>query len=338
MSKYLPNLATNRFAVTAWLIGIAFVWALSGCGGDSPAASGPTPADAVAVDGGQGQPAGEVETAPLPTSGPTPIPQPTATATPVLAGTVNGQPILLETYEAELLRYEQGQIALGLPLEENYRTRVFLSLVEQRIIAQAATALGIAITPEMVQARVNQLIEEVNGMENFTAWLGANQISQEEFVSVLETEMLTEAVVAQITSDVPAAVEQVRALHIEVADPTLAQSLVTQARNGSNFSDLARANSINPSGQIGGDLGYFFRGSLFVPELEAPAFALQPGETSDVIPAANGGETTYHILQVVERDAARPLTAEQRYLLLRQRFEQWLTDQLARAEVVRLVE
>lgn len=328
----------NRSFWAACFFCTACLWLLSGCGGDAPAASETAPGAPVAVESTDGQPAGAVETAPLPTNGPTPIPQPTATATPALAGTVNGQPILLETYEAELVRYEQGQVALGLPLEDNYRSRVFLSLVEQLVIEQAAGASGIAITTEMVQTRVNQLVEEVNGVENFTAWLAANQISQEEFIQRLQTEMLTEAVVAQITSDVPAAVEQVRALHIEVTDPTLAQSLVDQARGGANFSDLARGNSINPSAQIGGDLGYFFRGSLFVPELEQPAFALQVGEVSEVIPAVVGGETTYHVLQIVERDPARPLTAEQRYLLLRQRFEQWLTDQLANAEVVRLVE
>lgn len=273
-----------------------------------------------------------------PEAGPTAEPAPTATATPALAGTVNGQPILLTTYETELLRYEQGQIALGLPLEENYRTRVFLQMVEQRVIEQAAAALGIVISPDMVQTRIAQLVQEVNGQENFSAWLDANQITQDEFFLRLQNEMLTEAVVAEVTRDVPAAVEQVRALHIEVTDPTLAQSLVDQARSGVNFSDLARANSINPSAQVGGDLGYFFRGSLFVPELEEPAFALQPGQTSEVIPAATGNQPTYHILQVVERDPARPLTAEQRYLLLRQRFEQWLTDQLANAEVVRYVE
>ncbi|MDJ0752153.1 MAG: peptidylprolyl isomerase [Ardenticatenaceae bacterium] len=288
-----------------------------------------------------GEPAAEAdETAPLTAQEPTatPLPMPTLTPTPALAGTVNGQPILLERYETELLRYEQGQAALGLAVEENYRTRVFLSLVEQVVIEQAAAERGIAITPQMVQERVDQLILEAGGQENFAAWLEANQISQDDFVLALQAEMLTEALVAEITSDVPTAVEQVRALHIEVADATLAQSLVEQARNGGNFMDLARANSINPSAQVGGDLGYFYQGSLFVPELEGPAFSLQPGETSEVISVASNTGTTFHILQVVERDPARPLTPDQRFFLLRQRFEQWLSERLAQAEVVRIVE
>lgn len=286
-----------------------------------------------------GEPAAEAdETAPLTAQEPTATAPPTLTPTPALAGTVNGQPILLERYETELLRYEQGQAALGFAVEENYRTRVFLSLVEQVVIEQAAAERGISITPQMVQERIDQLILEAGGQENFAAWLEANQISQDDFVLALQAEMLTEALVAEITSDVPTAVEQVRALHIEVADATLAQSLVEQARNGDNFMDLARANSINPSAQVGGDLGYFYQGSLFVPELEGPAFSLQPGETSEVISVASNSGTTFHILQVVERDPARPLTPDQRFFLLRQRFEQWLSERLAQAEVVRIVE
>ncbi len=269
------------------------------------------------------------------TTAPLPLPTPT----PALAALVNQQPITLAEYEHELLRYEQTQAELNAPLADNYQNRVLLALVEQKIIDQTATQNNITVSPAMVQARVGELIEEAGGQENFQAWLAISQLDETEFINQLTTEMVTEQVVNLITANVPFEVEQVRGRHIEVADPALAQSLVEQARNGADFSTLAQTHSINPStSPVGGDLGFFARGSLFVPEIEAAAFALQPGETSEVIPVERNGQTVYHIVQVVERDPARPLDGSQRAQLLQQTFEAWLTQQLSSAEIVRFVE
>ncbi len=266
-------------------------------------------------------------------------PAPSPTPTPALAALVNQQPITLEEYERELVRYEQTQAELNVPLEENYQNRVLLALVEQVIIQQAAAANQIIITPEMVQARITQLIQEAGGQENFQAWLQISHLSFEEFFERLADEMLTEQVVSLVTAGVPHAVEQVRARHIEVADPVLAQSLLEQLRAGADFATMVQAHSTNPStAPIGGDLGFFAEGSLFVPEIEAAAFGLQPGEISEVIPVVSNGATVYHIVQVLERDPARPLDGNQRAQLLQETFELWLTNQLSSAEIVRFVE
>lgn len=61
---------------------------------------------------------------------------------------------------------------------------------------------------------------------------------------------------------------------------------------GAEFAELARRHSDCPSGEDGGDLGYFARGAM-VPEFEAAAFRLAPGEVSEVVETAFG----FHLIQ-----------------------------------------
>jgi peptidyl-prolyl cis-trans isomerase SurA len=70
---------------------------------------------------------------------------------------------------------------------------------------------------------------------------------------------------------------------------------------GENFATLAILYSEDPgSAKEGGSLGFFGRGDM-VPEFEAVAFKLRPGEVSQVIRTKFG----YHILQLVERRGDR---------------------------------
>lgn len=68
-----------------------------------------------------------------------------------------------------------------------------------------------------------------------------------------------------------------------------------QIAKGEDFGDVARRVSDCPSGEDGGDLGDFQKGDM-VPEFDAAAFALQPGETSAVVETAFG----YHLIHRTE--------------------------------------
>ena len=62
--------------------------------------------------------------------------------------------------------------------------------------------------------------------------------------------------------------------------------------DGADFADLAKQISDCPSGEDGGDLGFFSKGEM-VPEFDDVAFDLAPGSVSDVVETAFG----FHLIQ-----------------------------------------
>lgn len=272
---------------------------------------------------------------------PTNIP-PTPTAIEPMAATVNGRPIWLADFDKELLRFEQAQAELGISpadIDADYAEIVLEALIETELIAQAAELNGIVVTAEMVNERIVELRETAGGDLNFDAWLQANQWTVEEFHQALMTEMITEQMVNLITADVPFTMEQVHARYLQVDDPALAEALLGQVHDGADFAELAQQYSLDRiTAEDGGDLGFFAQGSLLVPEVEVAAFALQPGEISEVVaaPRADGSGTAYYLVQLIERDQQRQITANLRSILLQVRFETWLADQWNQAEIIKV--
>ncbi|MQA29062.1 MAG: hypothetical protein GEU82_04375 [Luteitalea sp.] len=119
--------------------------------------------------------------------------------------------------------------------------------------------------------------------------------------------------------------EQVRASHVllktegndDAAVKARAEEVLGQARSGADFAELAKKYSEDESNAAnGGDLDYFGRGRM-VPEFDLAAFAMEPGQISDLVKTQYG----YHVIKLTDKKAgtSRPLDE----------VRQQITDQIA---------
>lgn len=96
--------------------------------------------------------------------------------------------------------------------------------------------------------------------------------------------------------------KEYRASHILVESETEAVQLITSLASGADFAELAREHSTGPSGQAGGDLGWFGEGDMVEPFFNA-VVDLSPGEVSPPVETQFG----WHVVKLAEtRQQERP--------------------------------
>lgn len=114
---------------------------------------------------------------------------------------------------------------------------------------------------------------------------------------------------------------------VEAAHSRASEALAA-IRGGMDFTEAAKKYSQDRNTMLkGGDLGYFTRGKMF-PEFDAAAFALKPGEVSNVVQLPIG----FVIIKVTDRHASNP---QEMYKELesRKRFVKWQQQALKSAKI-----
>ncbi len=257
--------------------------------------------------------------------GPTFTPEP-PTATPVpAAATVNGEILPLTEYEAELARYKSAQAALGQTVSDEEAARIVLDdMIAQELLAQGARAANLSITEADLQSRVDALAVSLGGADKLSAWQSAHGYTDASFRVALKRSAEAALMRDKIIADVPGTVEQVHARQILLYNDTAARSVLEQLKAGAVFDDLAVA--YDPVTR--GDLGWFPTGYLLDTNIETAAFALQPGQFSDVIAT----EVGFHILYIVER-GPHLLSPDALLVLQEQAVIDWVNSQRAQASI-----
>lgn len=256
----------------------------------------------------------------------TPQPPPTATAEP-MALTVNGEGITLVEFNAAVADYINAQAALGSPVDSATATSAVIDdLVAQTLLAQAARAEGFTLDDAALQARIDSLAQQLGGADALEAWKKSHGYSDPAFQSALKRAAESAWMRDKIISSVPATAEQIHLQQILLYNEDKARSFLLQLNGGSNFDELALV--ADPVTR--GDLGWVPRGYLLNKEIEDIAFNLEVGEHSDVIATDVG----FHILRILARDPARPLSPDARLALQDLALKNWVEQERGKANIV----
>lgn len=263
-------------------------------------------------------------------------PEPTPTPEP-LAALVNGEAITMAELERQVAGYEATMSANGQDFSTlegqavlaEARKWVLDMRIELLLITQAAAREGIAVSEADIEAAVAGLIRDI-GQPVLEARLAREGLTLEQMRQELRQEMIASRMIERVITAIPTRTEHINARHILIATQEEADKVLAQLRAGADFAALAQRYSQDSyTRDRGGDLGYVPRGILTSPEVEAAAFALQPGQISDVIRSPLG----YHIVQVVDRVPDQEIIADNLRLLRDRAIREWLDGLRKQADI-----
>ena len=259
---------------------------------------------------------------PLPTETPF-IPSPTPEP---LAAVVNGEKLLLVDFEAEVQRYI---LALGeevdQALTDDQREVVLDQMIDEILLSQAAVENGFELPEAEFEQRLQELGSAIGGAEALDGWMVQYGYTPDEFATSLRRSITAAWQRDEIIGQVAETAEQVHARQILVRDEELAEDILANLQSGAEFATLAL--SYDPL--TGGDLGWFPKGYILLPEIEEASFALQPGEYSEIVSTSYG----YHILEVIEREKQRTLEPDALKTLQRQKIQDWLKERREQSQI-----
>jgi peptidyl-prolyl cis-trans isomerase C len=268
---------------------------------------------------------------------PPPPVAPVSAQLPDIVARVNGEAVTraeLETAVGEL------EARAGQPVPAEQRDRVLRGVLDQligyRLLLQETVARKVAVPDAEVAARLDQIRSQFPTEEAFQQTLQERKMTlaglRDDTRDGMRISAMLEAEVGAKAAVTPQQVmefyeknpsefqqgERLRASHILVrvqanadaaereAARAKAAGILAEVKAGKDFAALAKQHSDDPgSGANGGDLGFFERGQMVGP-FEQAAFAMQPGQTSELVQSDFG----FHIIRTVERQPARtvPLT------------------------------
>ena len=207
---------------------------------------------------------------------------------------------------------EGAPASIRAQMNREQMSRYIGNMLLDRRLAEAARVAGTADLPQ-VRANIERATRDIvvrAYIDGEMAKAAANvpdltELARERYMANLGTYVVPEAIrVAHILFAVNDEDETKRDAVVKAK----AMQVLKELRAGADFSELAKTHSEDPgSKRMGGELPGWSEKGKFVPPFEAAAYALKPGEMSDLVRSRFG----YHIIKLLEIREARQQTFEE---------------------------
>jgi peptidyl-prolyl cis-trans isomerase C len=281
---------------------------------------------------------------------------------------VNGVAISNQRFNGFYVEYRNAKgVAVGargdqLELLVQLRREAMALIIEQELLRQVAQGKGIKVRPDEVDAAVSELRTMFDEQRAFVLKLKGEGFTEQSYREHVKGMLAARAYLDGIratsstVSDAELEAyyhenehrltfpERVRVRHILLTWKSLGTDddrsavhgqmapLLALARSGEDFAALALEHSQDyETKRRGGDTGFFHRGQK-PPAFEAAAFALKPGEISDMVETPFG----VHILRLEERREPYLLPLDEIREKLRAYVREEKAEEAVRREIERL--
>ncbi|HEY5548443.1 MAG TPA: peptidylprolyl isomerase [Coriobacteriia bacterium] len=244
---------------------------------------------------------------------------------------VNGTDILKSSVDKQIAQMKKASPATfeatqGAAVEQQYRAQILDGLIDLSLVQAAGKDLGVSVTTKQIDDYVAGLVQQYGSQAALDTAMKSAGFDMAMLREQISNSLLMQAVSSKVASGAaaPTAAQikvyydanktqfstpaQVHATHILIAtaDKTLAESLLSQVKNGGDFVALAKKYSTDPGSKAaGGDLGWA-GSSAYVTEFAGAVDAMKVNEVRLV-----QTQFGWHIIKLLgKRPAAQQTLAE----------------------------
>jgi len=239
---------------------------------------------------------------------------------------INGRDIKARTFH-DYIKHNFGNEEVE--LDDYMRSRFLDFFIEEQLLVDQAQKMMVTVSETEVQRAMGQPEGAVELLMDTEGWKVGfrNNILVQKFINqfVLKDLVITDEEVKLYYDSHPEEFtlpEKVRASQILVEDEEKAET-VLQLLKKRSFEEVARAYSVSPEAEKGGDMGYFEKGQLPL-EFEKVIFGLKVKEYSPVVKSPYG----FHVFKLMEKRGEGKLPFKEAANLIRIKLMQTKGEEL----------